>query len=190
MKIKKRVFGIPIGKWLKDDLRDYLFASLSKKKLNAHNFFDDQTVNFALNNHLKGFSDNTNKLWSIIQLIIGMKTIFNKKILYLTINGVLEPLIKNHRCQIILLSYLKIINFILYLSKKRIFFIQKITLCKKEIFSQNNISWYPLKYYSFKKSSSIFKYFKIIFIFVSFIIFKKVKIIHIKFNTRNICLFF
>ena len=64
---KKKGFGIPIGKWLKDDLRDYLFASLSKKKLNAHNFFDDQTVNFALNNHLKGFSDNTNKLWSIIQ---------------------------------------------------------------------------------------------------------------------------
>lgn len=64
---KKKGFGIPIGSWLKKDLVDFTHDSLSDKKLNNHGLLNNKIVKKNLNEHLMGYKDNTNKLWSIIQ---------------------------------------------------------------------------------------------------------------------------
>ena len=75
----KMGFGIPINIWLKEDLKDWAEDLLSESALNNQNIFNTNTVRAIWSEHIEGKKDNHNKLWSIINFQLWMKS-FNKNL--------------------------------------------------------------------------------------------------------------
>jgi len=63
----KMGFGIPLGNWLNNELRDYMRDNLSKNVCDKHNFFNYDLVTKTIDDHISGNSNNDNKLWNLIQ---------------------------------------------------------------------------------------------------------------------------
>ena len=62
----KSGFAIPVGKWIKNDLKEWTFDLLSDNSLGMHNLFNNQIVNKYLNEHLENANDHSEKLWGLL----------------------------------------------------------------------------------------------------------------------------
>ena len=62
---KKKGFGIPIAKWIREDLRDSFENTLSQRELNKDGFFNPVRVKAILEEHLSGKKDNRKQLWTL-----------------------------------------------------------------------------------------------------------------------------
>jgi asparagine synthase (glutamine-hydrolysing) len=62
----KMGFGIPVGDWLKDPLRDWCEHLLDKTRLEQEEVFDTQKIQGLWQNHLSGASSQQSLLWSIL----------------------------------------------------------------------------------------------------------------------------
>ena len=62
----KMGFGVPIGDWLRGDLRDWALDLLDPKKLEIQGFFDSKVVSDKLQQHLSGARNNHYDLWGIL----------------------------------------------------------------------------------------------------------------------------
>jgi len=62
----KMGFGVPIGDWLRGDLRDWALDLLDPKKLENQGFFDSKVVSDKLQQHLSGARNNHYDLWGIL----------------------------------------------------------------------------------------------------------------------------
>ncbi len=62
----KMGFGVPIGDWLRGDLRDWALNLLDPKKLEIQGFFDSKVVSDKLQQHLSGARNNHYDLWGIL----------------------------------------------------------------------------------------------------------------------------
>ncbi|MEO7309809.1 MAG: asparagine synthase (glutamine-hydrolyzing) [Chitinophagaceae bacterium] len=63
--LPKSGFGVPVGKWLKDDLSSELTDLLDPKKLQQQAIFNSTRVNSLLTKHMAGQQDNTFALWTL-----------------------------------------------------------------------------------------------------------------------------
>ena len=63
----KQGFGIPISRWMRGELKDWVNDMLSDEILNQHNLFDKTVVSKVKEEHFKGQANNEHKLWSILQ---------------------------------------------------------------------------------------------------------------------------
>ena len=63
---KKKGFGIPLAGWLRGELRDYMFKSLSENNINEIGFIDYGIVCRLIEEHLSGKMDNKKILWNLI----------------------------------------------------------------------------------------------------------------------------
>ena len=61
----KMGFGFNLGKYLKIDLKDWVYSLINNKSLD-HGLFDNKQILEALDDHIKNRKDNTHKLWSIL----------------------------------------------------------------------------------------------------------------------------
>ena len=61
----KMGFGFNLGKYLKIDLKDWVYSLINNKSLD-HGLFDNKQILEALEDHIKNRKDNTHKLWSIL----------------------------------------------------------------------------------------------------------------------------
>ncbi len=62
----KKGFGIPIAKWLKDDLLDIMQDYLSYDRLKAQGIFNPNYVERLIFDHLRGKKDNRKYLWTLL----------------------------------------------------------------------------------------------------------------------------
>lgn len=62
----KKGFGIPLAKWLKEDLRPLMLDTFSESRLKAGGLFDPAEVMRLLNEHLSGKKDNRKQLWTLL----------------------------------------------------------------------------------------------------------------------------
>ncbi len=62
----KMGFGIPLDKWLRQDLRDWAEALLSREALSRDGFFDVDQVRDVWQQHLAGTASFGYKLWSVL----------------------------------------------------------------------------------------------------------------------------
>lgn len=62
----KAGFAVPIGRWLKTDLRDWAEQLLDAQKLHADGIFDARIVRQKWDDHLSGKVDATQAIWSIL----------------------------------------------------------------------------------------------------------------------------
>lgn len=68
-RLKKRPkigFDIPLGPWLRNDLKDYMVAMLDEKKLRESGIFNTLWVNRIVDEHLKGKHNHRQLLWPLI----------------------------------------------------------------------------------------------------------------------------
>jgi asparagine synthase (glutamine-hydrolysing) len=62
----KAGFGVPVGKWLRTELRDWAESLLDEKRLEAEGFFHPKPIRTMWLEHLNGVRDWTPKLWTIL----------------------------------------------------------------------------------------------------------------------------
>ncbi|MBN2280398.1 MAG: asparagine synthase (glutamine-hydrolyzing) [Candidatus Marinimicrobia bacterium] len=61
----KKGFGIPVAKWIKQELRKEFFHTFNKKKMLRQNIYNYEFVNQLLHQHLLGKRDNRKLLWTL-----------------------------------------------------------------------------------------------------------------------------
>ena len=63
----KKGFSLPISKWLRKDLKDWVNDTLSHSMNSKHNLFNQDIVEKTKKDHFDYLSNNEHKLWSLIQ---------------------------------------------------------------------------------------------------------------------------
>ncbi|KMY68326.1 hypothetical protein AAU61_01105 [Desulfocarbo indianensis] len=63
---KKKGFGIPIGRWLRHDLKELMTDYLSAGRIRREGFFDPKVVSTMVGEHLKGSKDLRKPLWTLL----------------------------------------------------------------------------------------------------------------------------
>ena len=59
-------FGVPIGAWLRDPLRDWAERLLDESRLRAEGFFDPRPVRARWAEHNSGAFDRQYDLWNVL----------------------------------------------------------------------------------------------------------------------------
>ncbi len=70
---KKKGFNIPIGSWIRDDLRELFTDTLLNGELVKSGLFKREGLAILLESHLKGTSDQRKKLWTLFTLALWME---------------------------------------------------------------------------------------------------------------------
>lgn len=64
----KRGFGVPLGRWLREDLRETLCETLMDKSVEKMGIFRPESLAGLINDHLSGKDDHSHRLWSLLVL--------------------------------------------------------------------------------------------------------------------------
>lgn len=62
----KAGFDIPVGQWIKSDLRDWAENLLDEKRMKEQGLFETHVIRQIWQDHLSGRRDNTQKLWTLL----------------------------------------------------------------------------------------------------------------------------
>ena len=62
----KRGFMIPIGDWIKEDLKDYIFELLNADSINSRGIFNYSYVQELLDSHFKGRGVFTHQIYALL----------------------------------------------------------------------------------------------------------------------------
>ncbi|KKR22098.1 MAG: Asparagine synthase [Candidatus Moranbacteria bacterium GW2011_GWA2_39_41] len=65
---KKKGFGIPVAKWLRGDLREYVQSILLSEKAAARGFFKKEVVEKMLTDHMESRHDYSRQIWTLLCL--------------------------------------------------------------------------------------------------------------------------
>ncbi|MEN2415084.1 asparagine synthase (glutamine-hydrolyzing) [Flavobacterium mesophilum] len=60
----KKGFGVPVGNWLRSNLKKELCSYIDKGFIEKQNIFCYETISNLVNNHLEGKNDNTFRVWT------------------------------------------------------------------------------------------------------------------------------
>jgi asparagine synthase (glutamine-hydrolysing) len=63
---KKKGFGIPLTKWLREDLRPTLMETFSEDRMKKEGLFSIPYVHALMNEHFEGKRDNRKQLWTLL----------------------------------------------------------------------------------------------------------------------------
>ncbi len=63
---KKIGFDIPLGAWMREDLRDFVGDSLAPERLRRHGYFDEGFVSTVMKEHFDGSHNHRQLLWPLI----------------------------------------------------------------------------------------------------------------------------
>jgi asparagine synthase (glutamine-hydrolysing) len=62
----KQGFGVPIGDWLGNELRDWTESLLDEGRLREEGFFDVRAVRRVWSQHRQGWANHSSLLWSLV----------------------------------------------------------------------------------------------------------------------------
>ncbi|MFA6536521.1 MAG: asparagine synthase (glutamine-hydrolyzing) [Candidatus Paceibacterota bacterium] len=62
----KKGFGIPIAKWLRGELKDFMLETLSEESINEGKIFNYSFIKKLIDDHLSGKKDNRKLLWTLL----------------------------------------------------------------------------------------------------------------------------
>jgi len=75
----KQGFGVPLGDWFRGQLRQLPREILLDPQTLARGWFRTSAIRQLIDDHENARSDNTNKLWSLIQLELWLRTFIDTK---------------------------------------------------------------------------------------------------------------
>ena len=64
MNKSKKGFGVPVGDWLKSDLKNELLSYIEKSFIMDQNIFQFENIQRLVHEHINSTSDNTFKVWT------------------------------------------------------------------------------------------------------------------------------
>jgi asparagine synthase (glutamine-hydrolysing) len=64
---QKQGFSIPIKNWLKNELKELMLETLSKKRITAMGLFNYQYIQTMINEHLQNRENHSHRLWALMQ---------------------------------------------------------------------------------------------------------------------------
>lgn len=64
----KMGFGVPVGSWLRHELKDYAWDLLMSKNALERGYFNKKEVERLLSDHIEGRIDQTYRLWNLLML--------------------------------------------------------------------------------------------------------------------------
>lgn len=62
----KKGFGIPVGKWIKSDLKTLVLDVFSKERIKREGFFEYSYIRRLLDEHFSGRKDNRKLIWTLL----------------------------------------------------------------------------------------------------------------------------
>lgn len=74
----KKGFGIPIARWLRNELKDFMLESLEETKIKRQGFFNYAYIKKLIDDHLEKKQDNRKALWSLLVFQIWHQTYLEK----------------------------------------------------------------------------------------------------------------
>jgi asparagine synthase (glutamine-hydrolysing) len=75
----KQGFGVPLGSWLRGQLRQLPAEILLDPSSLQRGWFREPTIRQLINDHQNGSRDNTNKIWALIQLELWLRTFIDNQ---------------------------------------------------------------------------------------------------------------
>lgn len=75
----KAGFNVPLGSWLRNDLRELMCDTLSRESLDRQGLFNTRVVQGLVSDHLKGVKDHGFELWGLMVLMIWWQLFFEKQ---------------------------------------------------------------------------------------------------------------
>lgn len=73
----KKGFGVPVGDWLRSDLRSELLSYIDKSFINKQKLFEFEVISKLVHNHLDCIVDNTFRVWTYYCFQKWYKNIYN-----------------------------------------------------------------------------------------------------------------
>lgn len=73
---QKQGFNFPIGAWLKNELKDFMHAVLSRENVSKLEFLDSKVIEQMIKDHELGHKDYNRELWGLISLVNYFNKIF------------------------------------------------------------------------------------------------------------------
>lgn len=70
---KKKGFGIPLTRWIKDDLKERFIEAFEPSKLREQGLFNPDAVRAIFDDHISGRDDQRKKLWNIFVFLQWQK---------------------------------------------------------------------------------------------------------------------
>jgi asparagine synthase (glutamine-hydrolysing) len=70
---KKKGFGMPIGEWMRNELRPLLEDTLSRESLDEIGLFNADYVQTLIMDHKEGKRDNRKQLWTLLVFVLWWK---------------------------------------------------------------------------------------------------------------------
>ncbi|MCM8829233.1 MAG: asparagine synthase (glutamine-hydrolyzing), partial [Candidatus Omnitrophica bacterium] len=68
VKRNKMGFGVPVGRWFRRELRNYLIEILLSSKALSREYFKPEKIKGIVDEHISGNIDHTSRLWSLLVL--------------------------------------------------------------------------------------------------------------------------
>jgi asparagine synthase (glutamine-hydrolysing) len=65
---QKAGFGVPIARWFRQDLRDYVSDILLSRRFVERGYFRQDAVQKLISDHISGIFDNSYKIWALLML--------------------------------------------------------------------------------------------------------------------------
>ena len=75
---RKKGFGIPIARWLRNELKEFMLESLDETKIKRQGFFNYAYIKKLVDDHLEKKQDNRKALWSLLVFQIWHQTYLEK----------------------------------------------------------------------------------------------------------------
>ena len=63
---KKHGFGVPVGRWFRSDLKDYVREVLLSSGALRRRYFNESAVQRLIDEHQSGTRDHGHKLWTLL----------------------------------------------------------------------------------------------------------------------------
>ncbi|MGC9065461.1 MAG: asparagine synthase (glutamine-hydrolyzing) [Candidatus Ratteibacteria bacterium] len=79
IKRKKMGFGVPIGKWFRDELKTFVQEILLSKDALSRGYFNPEAIKLIVKQHTSGQVDHSARLWSLVMLEMWHKIFVDKK---------------------------------------------------------------------------------------------------------------
>ncbi len=64
----KQGFAVPLARWIKNELKDFVYSVLFAKNSFCDRFFNLKYVEKLLENHIRGYEDNSHRIYSLLIL--------------------------------------------------------------------------------------------------------------------------
>ena len=76
---KKMGFGVPIGRWFRNEMKDFIYDILLEEKSIKRGYFNKDYIKQLLDKHVSGSSDNKNQIWALLNFELWHRIFIEKE---------------------------------------------------------------------------------------------------------------